>query len=209
MRWNRSRRVYKQISLPPIVPSLEQFWPTLKLSAQDRPVSIPVPPCSPGRFPSFPCQHWLCALPPACSPAAQGIPVARCLAAFSPCPLAARLQAGAHPAPLQKVPVTLTSSCGSSQCTCREETQITSGTPLCMLAYTKHQSWKYTFPISRPLGLVPAGIQNCCYHVYGHLCCCFQRYFWQRGVGGEGAVFERRNNPSLEGCCLGYEDLLI
>lgn len=122
MRWNRSRRVYKQISLPPIVPSLERFWPTLKLSAQDRPVPIPVPLCSPGRFPSFPCQHWLCALPPARSPAVQGIPVARCLAASSPCPLAARLQAGAHPAPLEQVPATLTSSCGSSQCTCREET---------------------------------------------------------------------------------------
>lgn len=75
--------------------------------------------------------------------------------------------------------------------------------------HTKHESYKSTLHISQPPGLMPAEIQNCLYCMYGHLGYCFHNYFWQRAAEGEGAVFERRNNPSLEEVSFGYEDLFL
>lgn len=74
------------------------------------------------------------------------------------------------------------------------------------LMYTKHRR---TLHVSRPPGLTPAKIWNYLYRMFGHLGYYFQNYFWQRRAEGEGATFERRNNPSLEGVSFGYEDLLL
>lgn len=77
------------------------------------------------------------------------------------------------------------------------------------LTYTKHQDDKSALHISQIPGLMPAEIWNCLYCMYGHLGYCFQNYFWQRGVEGGGALFERRNNPFFEGVSFGYKDLLL
>lgn len=88
-------------------------------------------------------------------------------------------------------------------------TQCATSTHLEALTDTKHQGYKSTLHISQPPGLMSAEIRNCLYCMYGHLGYCFQNYFWQRDTEGEGAVFERRNNASLEGVSFGHEDLLL
>lgn len=88
-----------------------------------------------------------------------------------------------------------------------ERTRCATRTHPEVLTCTKHH--KSSSHISQPPGPMPAEIWNCLYRMYSHLGHCFQNFFWQRRVEGEGAVFERRNNRSFEGVSFGREGLLL